>query len=144
MNSEFAAYLPELATPQRVAPDKPAAGPWAGNLLGIIARIEEAVETETAAIRKDVRFDIKASNARKSRYLYELNKLTKGLAPADLKSEHRDGLVRLRGKLAANEAAIQAHLSAVTEVAALLQTAIQGAEADGTYSSAEFGWASAS
>lgn len=144
MNSEFAAYLPQLATPLRVMPDKPAAGPWAGNLLGIIGRIEEAVETETVSIRKDIHFDIKASNARKSRYLYELNKLTKGLAPTDLKAEHREGLVRLRQKLAANEAAVLAHLNAVTEVAALLQTAIQGAETDGTYSSAEFGAASAS
>lgn len=144
MNSPFAAYLPEPVTPSRVAPDKPAAGAWAGNLLVIIARIEEAVEHETASIRKDPRFDIGASNARKSRYLYELNKATKGLAPADLQGEHRDGLVRLRQKLAANEAAILAHLSAVNEVAGLLQNAIQGAEADGTYSSAEFGWASAS
>ena len=71
-----------------------------------------------------------------------MNKATKGLTTADLETEHRDGLVRLRRKLAANEAAILAHLSAVTEVAALLQSAIQSAEADGTYSSAEFGWAS--
>lgn len=140
MTSEFSAYLPEIAAAPAVAPQKPA-GPWAGNLLGIIGRIEEAVDDETASIRTDIWFDIRASNARKSRHLYELNKATRGLAPDDLQASHRDGLLRLRRKLAANQAAIQAHLSAVTEVAALLQSAIQGAEADGTYSSAEFGWA---
>jgi hypothetical protein len=138
MSSDFATYLPEVAAVPQIAPAKPA-GAWAGNLLAIIDRIEEAVEAETSSIRTDIRFDIKASNARKSRYLYELNKATRGLAPDDLAGEHRDSLVRLRKKLAANEAAILAHLNAVTEVAALLQNAIQGAEADGTYSSAEFG-----
>lgn len=119
--------------------EKPAIRAWAGNLLGIIGRIEEAVEAETAAIRTDAGFDIKLSNARKSRFLYELTMATQGLAPGDLRAEHREGLLRLREKLASNEAAIRAHLSAVNEVAALLQRAIQGAEADGTYSSAEFG-----
>lgn len=109
------------------------------NLSAIIGRIEETVEAETASIRTDVRFDIKASNARKSRYLYELNKVVSGLGSIVLGDEHRDGIVRLREKLAANEAAILAHLNAVTEVAALMQDAIQRAEADGTYSANEFG-----
>jgi len=47
--------------------------------------------------------------------------------------------VRLRDKLARNEAVIGAHLSAVAEVAALMQEAIQRAEADGTYSADAFG-----
>ena len=52
------------------------------NLSAIIGRIEETVEAETASIRTDIRFDIKASNARKSRYLYELNKAMSGLGTA--------------------------------------------------------------
>jgi hypothetical protein len=112
----------------------PVTGARAGNLLGIIGRIGEAVEWETSAIRTDAGFDIKTSNARKSRFLFELTMATKGLNPADLTAEHREGLVQLREKLAANEAAIRAHLNAVNEVAELLQSAIQGAEADGTYS----------
>ena len=55
--------------------------------------------------------------------------------------EHREGLTRLRQKLARNEAAILAHLNAVNEVANLLKNAIQNAEADGTYSAGAFGWA---
>ncbi len=109
------------------------------NLSAIIGRIEETVETETASIRTDMRFDIKASNVRKSRYLYELNKAISSLRGAMLGEEQRSGIMRLREKLAVNEAAILAHLNAVTEVAALMQDAIQRAEADGTYSADEFG-----
>jgi len=109
------------------------------SLGAIIARLEEAVDTETAAIRVDVNFDIKASNTRKSRYLYELNRAVKGVEPGALDATHRDGLERLRAKLEANEAAILAHLNAVKEIADLLQGTIQRAEADGTYSAGQFG-----
>lgn len=112
-----------------------------GSLTAIINRIEEAVETETAAIRTDMNFDLKASNARKSRCLYELNRAMKNLAVEDLVDEHKEGLLRLRGKLERNEVALLAHLSAVSEVANLMKSAIQHAEADGTYSAGEFGWA---
>ena len=109
------------------------------NLSAIIGRIEETVEAETASIRTDVRFDIKASNARKSRYLYELNKAIANLGDMSLPGEHRDDIIRLRTKLAANEMAILAHLNAVSEVAAVMHDVIQRAEADGTYSANEFG-----
>ena len=109
------------------------------NLSAIIGRIEETVEAETALIRTDIRFDIKASNARKSRYLYELNKAISRLGNIALNDEHRVGIVRLREKLAANEVAVLAHLNAVSEVATLVQDAIQRAETDGTYSASEFG-----
>lgn len=112
-----------------------------GNISVILSRIEDAVEEETAAIRTDVRFDIKASNARKSRYLYELTRATKGVVEGEFPIELRTGVERLRDKLVANERAILAHLSAVSEVAGLLKDAIQRSEADGTYSANEFGWA---
>jgi hypothetical protein len=112
-----------------------------GNVAAIISRIEDAVEEETAAIRTDIHFDIKASNARKSRYLYELTRATKGLVEGEFPTELKVGVERLRDKLVANERAILAHLSAVSEVASLLRDAIQRSEADGTYSANEFGWA---
>jgi hypothetical protein len=111
------------------------------NLGALIGRIEDAVAEETASIRTDIRFDIKASNARKSRYLYELTRALKGAGPGSVPAEHRDGLIRLRDKLADNEAAIRAHLNAVNEVATLMQNVIQHAENDGTYSAGEFGYA---
>lgn len=119
----------------RFVPSRP------GNLATLLGRIEAAVEEETAAIRTDTSYDLKASNARKSRYLYELNRAMKGSAQTQFLAEYRDSLLRLRDKLAINEAAILAHLNAVNEVANLMKAAIQNAEADGTYSAGEFGWA---
>jgi hypothetical protein len=109
-----------------------------GSLSSIIRRIEDTIDLETAAIRKDTGFDLAASNARKSRYLYELNRAATGLSPQNLSDEHVEGLKRLRTKLEINEQTILAHLNAVTEVAGMLQEAIQQAEADGTYSASEF------
>ena len=134
--SEFGGNLLARATPE---PAQFQAMP--GNLAAIIGRIEEAVEDETVGIRAGGSFDLRASNARKSRCLYELNRAIKSIGQAELLGEHREGLARLRQKLARNEAAILAHLSAVTEVANLMKNAIQNAEADGTYSAGEFGWA---
>lgn len=108
-------------------------------LAAVVARIEETIENETHAIRTDVNFDLRASNARKSRHLYELNRAIKGLEPGDLGAEDREGILRLRQKLAVNEATIRAHLGAVSEIAALVQNAIERHEADGTYSSTGFG-----
>ena len=109
------------------------------SLSTIIARIEQAVDEETASIRTDMNYDLKASNARKSRYLYELSRAMKGLGAAQLIAEQREAVVRLRDKLAKNELAIRAHLNAVNEVATLIQSAIQRSETDGTYSAGEFG-----
>lgn len=111
------------------------------SLTTIIGRIEEAVEAETAGLRER-RFDVQASNARKSRYLYELTRAMKGIGEAEFASEHRDGILRLRDKLSRNEAAIRAHLNAVSEVAALMQDAIRSSETDGTYSAGAFGYGS--
>ncbi len=124
--------------PARAGVAEPVSRP--GNLATLLGRIEQAVEEETTAIRVDTSYDLKASNARKSRYLYELNRAMKS-TPAEFLNEHRNGLLRLREKLAKNEAAILAHLNAVNEVATLLKDTIQKAEADGTYSAGEFGWA---
>ncbi|RAZ91936.1 hypothetical protein DPM33_05535 [Mesorhizobium hawassense] len=114
-----------------------------GNLAAIIGRIEEVVEEETAGIRGGTAYDLKSSNARKSRYLYELNRALKGANEIEFLEQHREGLLRLRQKLAKNEAAILAHLNAVNEVATLLRNAIQRADTDGTYSACEFGMARA-
>jgi hypothetical protein len=110
------------------------------NLSALIGRIEAAISEETASIRTDIHFDIKASNAKKSRYLYELNRALKGAREGAVPVEHRDGLERLRDRLADNEAAIHAHLSAVNEVANLMRNVIQHSENDGTYSAGEFGY----
>ncbi|MFC5039174.1 hypothetical protein [Tianweitania sediminis] len=120
--------VPDLDTGERVA-----------GLLTIIERVEQAIEEETASIRSDLQFDVAGSNIRKSRHLYDLTRALKAHGIADLPATAKDSLARLREKLAENQTVITAHLSAVTEVAAMMQTAIQRAEADGTYSESTFG-----
>lgn len=124
-----------------VSQPRPSAAPSAqsGNIEAIITRISEAIEAETIGIRTDIGFDIAASNARKSRHLYELSRAMKGLAPENLAAEHRQALTDLRARLAENEQAIRAHLDAVGEIASLLQETIRRSDADGTYSESQFG-----
>lgn len=109
-----------------------------GNLGAIIHRIEEAIDEETASIRSDVGFDIVASNARKGRHLYDLTRAIRAYAGA-VPAQFEEPLTRLRAKLARNEAAIRAHMEAVSEVAGLIREAIERSEADGTYSTGAFG-----
>lgn len=108
------------------------------NLVSIISRIEAAIDSETAAIRSDANYDFKESNNRKSRYLYEFSRATRGLTSDDLKPEHREGLQRLKGKLEVNERTILAHLNAVAEVAGMIRNAIEASDGDGTYSAMTF------
>lgn len=128
---------------QRAAPSASASQPQSGrtsvSLGNMIERIEEAIDIETDGIRHNRDFDLKASNARKSRHLYELSRAVKGIGSSDILVEHRGAIERLREKLAVNERVIKAHLSAVGEVAKLVQDAIERSEADGTYSAHEFG-----
>jgi hypothetical protein len=117
----------------------PAPEPVAAGLLTIIERIEEAIEAETVSIRGDVGFDVAGSNIRKSRHLYDLTRALNMQGLAELPATAEAGLARLREKLAENQTVIAAHLAAVTEVAAMMQTAIEHAEADGTYCEGAFG-----
>jgi hypothetical protein len=125
----------------KAAPFRPAAAPSAsqpGSLLTLIRRIQDAVEEETHGIRTDVHFDVSASNARKSRYLYDLNRAARGAVDAGLDEEHRSALGDLRKALERNEQAVLAHLNAVREVADIIRGAIRRSETDGTYSASEF------
>lgn len=108
------------------------------DLAVLLARIEEAIDIETNGIRADMGFDIAASNARKSRHLYDLTRALRGQDDAALLAAYRPEIERLRDKLAINQGAITAHLEAVGEVATLVKQALQDAEADGTYSQAAF------
>ncbi|MBX3532418.1 MAG: hypothetical protein KF849_17590 [Rhizobiaceae bacterium] len=109
-----------------------------GSLLNLIRRIQEAVDEETHGIRTDPRFDVAASNARKSRYLYDLNRAARGVGDTTLRDDHRAALADLRASLQRNEQAVLAHLNAVREVADIIHGAIRRSETDGTYSASEF------
>ena len=111
---EYTQFTGEPSGQGQVAEFTPAARP--ASLSTIIARIEQAVDEETASIRTDMNYDLKASNARKSRYLYELSKATKSIGAAQLIAEQRDAIVRLRDKLTKNESAIRATVDAASVV----------------------------
>ena len=129
-----------LATLERrpAAASLSAAAGQTGSLLSLIRRIQEAVDEDTQGIRNDVNFDVAASNARKSRYLYDLNRAARGVTEAGLRDDQKIALADLRRALVRNEQAIEAHLNAVREVADIIQSAIRRAETDGTYSASEF------
>lgn len=137
--SEYAAYVPVVAVPQ---PARETIRTSPVELGQIIQRIEDALDTETAAIRTDMAFDLKGSNARKSRHLYELTRAVRTLG-GHVPAVHRESLLGLRAKLERNEAAILAHMSAVGEVAGMIQEAIRRTDADGTYSAHSFNAAGA-
>lgn len=108
-------------------------------IMTMLERIEQAIDEETTAIRTDVTFDLTASNERKSRHLYDLARLLKSQGDNLAFLEGSTDLIhRLQEKLKINQATIAAHLEAVTEVAAMIQTAIQTSETDGTYCATQF------
>ena len=98
--SDTTFYSPNLPQLASNGPDRPVQAS-AGSISAIIGRIEEAIESETASIKSDPKFDIRSSNARKSRYLYELNRAIKGISVRDFAEIHRDAIVRLKAKLVA-------------------------------------------
>lgn len=140
MREKAVSYDTAMAEPMRL-PAGAAAPSQAqtGSLLALIRRIRDAVDEETEGLRTDVRFDVAASNARKSRHLYDLSRATRGLPEQALRADHAEALAGLRTSLERNEQAILAHLGAVREVAGIIEGAIRRAETDGTYSASEFG-----
>ncbi|MGD9913166.1 MAG: hypothetical protein AB7S80_03725 [Rhizobiaceae bacterium] len=132
-------YSETMALPAPREPQPEASGMRPGNLSAIIERLEQTIDEETSGLRGQPGFDVKASNVRKGRHLFELTRAMKGVGPDDLLDEQKQSMIRLRGKLAENEIVLKAHLNAVGEVAGMIQNAIERAEADGTYSAGEFG-----
>lgn len=120
------------------APVENTTGPEAG-LLNLVARIESFIDEETAAIKGNPQYDLKSSNTRKSRYLYELGKAFRALGNSEPSQAVVDAVTNMRERLAINARAIEMHLGAVGEIADLVQDAIEpGHQADGTYSAREF------
>ena len=103
-------------------------------ISGVLGRLEAVLERENALIGTDPRFDIKASNAQKSRCLYELNLLIKSLDSTPMPAGAGERLRRLRRVLDTNAIRVKAHMEAVRGVTDLINEAVQAAEADGTYS----------
>ena len=104
----------------------------------VLGRLEMIIDNENQRIGKDPEFDLKVSNAHKSRCLYELAMLTRDVRPDEVPPTFSTQLGRVREKLATNAQRVSAHLEAVREVVSILKNAVQDLEADGTYSQEQF------
>ncbi len=104
----------------------------------VLGRLEAIIDNENERIGKDPEFDLKVSNAHKSRCLYELTMLFRDTHPRELSESYVEQMHGLKGKLALNARRVEAHLHAVRAVADLLKNAAQTADGDGTYSQEQF------
>jgi hypothetical protein len=104
----------------------------------VLGRLEMIIDNENQRIGADPEFDLKVSNAHKSRCLYELTMLFRGTDPKALATNHIDQMHGLKSKLALNARRVEAHLNAVRAVADLLKNAARDAEGDGTYTQEQF------
>lgn len=134
------APAPGLAPASFTAPPAAPAAERAGRptpaaiLESALARLEEIVDQETAALRGYVAVNLKEFNDRKNHALLELTRALRQL-PAGKEGEALGGRVdRLRTKLELNRIVLRMHLDAVREVSMTISDAIRDAESDGTYS----------
>jgi len=99
----------------------------------MISRVTAFIENETIQIRDDQGFDFRSSSEKKSRFLLELNRMSRTLDPANLDHQILTELSCLKTALRANDSRIRAHLRAVREVSKLMVDILQNEDADGTY-----------
>lgn len=107
-------------------------------IQSVLGRLETIIDNENEKIGKDPKFDLKVSNAHKSRCLYELTMLFRDTPHEEIASGYINQVRGIKEKLAVNARRVEAHLNAVRAVADLLKNAIRDADTDGTYSQEQF------
>jgi hypothetical protein len=107
-------------------------------IKSVLGRLEMIIDNENQRIGNDPQFDLKVSNAHKSRCLYELTMLFRNTDPKEFAIAHIDQMHHLKSKLALNARRVEAHLHAVRSVADLLKNAAREADGDGTYTQEQF------
>ena len=107
-------------------------------IQNVLGRLEMILDNENARIGNDPAFDLKTSNARKSRCLYELTMLHRDAAPNEISSSFVSQTQHIKSKLMANSQKVHAHMEACRSVVDLLKAAEQDADADGIYSEQQF------
>lgn len=105
---------------------------------GVLSRLEAVVDAENAAIGSDPNFDLVRSNSIKSRCLYDMTMLFSSGRPVALEPDHKNHLETVRTKLEINNLKVKAHMEAVRDIAEMIKETVAAAEADGTYSEAQF------
>lgn len=107
-------------------------------IKSVLGRLEMIIDNENERIGSDAQFDLKVSNAHKSRCLYELTMLFRATDPQELAVNYMDQMHVLKNKLALNARRVEAHLHAVRTVADILKNAARDADGDGTYTQEQF------
>jgi hypothetical protein len=107
-------------------------------LQTVLDRLELIIDNENERIGTDAKFDIKASNAHKSRCLYELTILCRDTSQADFPTGFSSQMKFLKQKLLLNARKLEAHLNAVRTVTDILRNAAQESDGDGTYTQEQF------
>lgn len=107
-------------------------------LTTVLGRLELIIDNENTRLGDDPDFDLKTSNAHKSRCLYELTLLFRDTKPEELPDTFSAQMRELKNKLMANARKVEAHMEAVRSVADILRNAAQNAETDGCYSKEQF------
>lgn len=108
-------------------------------LLGVIERLEQVVEAETAALRQLKPIDTTPFAIQKSQGLLELARLLRQGDIDNASDRLRERIAGLRERLDENRAALELHLNASREVFDTVAKALNDAESDRTYPSAA-GW----
>lgn len=114
------------------------AAPGDMRIKNVLGRLEMILDNENSRIGVDPTFDLKSSNARKSRCLYELTMLHRDAVPSDLTPTFESQTRHIKTKLVANSERVNAHMEACKSVVDILKTAVQAADADGIYSQEQF------
>lgn len=107
-------------------------------IKNVLGRLELIIDNENDRLGADPQFDIKTSNAQKSRCLYELTMLFRDTRPEAMPPTFATQMRVLKAKLNANARKVHAHMEAVRAVADILKNAARDAENDGTYQQEHF------
>ena len=96
------------------------------------------IDNENDRLGRDAQFDIKTSNAHKSRCLYELTMLCREAEPNEFPKGFSGQMKSMKQKLMLNARKLEAHLNAVRTVTDILRAAVQESDGDGTYTQEQF------
>jgi hypothetical protein len=101
--------------------------------LNTLERLEQVIDTETAALQEYNSVDLSEFNHKKRHGVLELSRAMRVLDEETL--EFAQGpLQRLRDKVEKNLSILEIHMRAVHAVSEIIARAIQERESDGTYS----------
>ncbi|MFB2549640.1 hypothetical protein [Ensifer soli] len=107
-------------------------------IQNVLGRLEMIIDNENNRIGVDPTFDLKVSNAHKSRCLYELTMLQRNGGEIEIPATFVAQTRHIRRKLEANSLKVEAHMDAIRSVVDILKTAVKEADADGIYSEQQF------